>query len=152
MIKANTKVEEKSKVFGYKWLLPKVKTIVPGLYTKVNLRISLHAAMQNYINLKQQAYESNDGYLRQFKFMVETLNIARGEHLLVSKEMLGKEYVVLTIEERNAEKEKIMAVCFILRSNERRYTKLIDDLKSSANRGRDEYLEILTSVFDLLVR
>ena len=38
-------------------------------------------------------------------------------------------------------------------SNERsRYKKLLDDLKSSANRGRDEYPITLTKAFDLLVR
>ena len=106
MIKANAKFEEKSNLFNYKWLLPKVKTIVSGLYTKVNIRVSLHTAIQNYIKLKQQAYESNNGYPTQFKFVVELLKIAGGEHLLVSKEMLGNEYFALTIEERNTEKGK----------------------------------------------
>ena len=101
MIKADAKFEEKN----YKWLLPKVKTIVSKLGTKVNLRVSLHAVVQNYINLMQQVYESNNGYLTQFKSMVETLKIAGGEHLLVSKEMLGKDYSTSTIEERNTEKE-----------------------------------------------
>ena len=84
--------------------------------------------------------------------MVKTLNIAGGEHLLVSKEMLGKDYFALIVEERNTAKDKLMAVCFILRSNEGRYKKLLEDLKSSANRGRDEYPETFTSAFDLLVR
>ena len=45
-----------------------------------------------------------------------------------------------------------MAVCYILRSDTDRYGKLLDDLKSSANRGRDEYPVTLTDAFDLLVR
>ena len=49
-----------------------------------------------------------------------------------------------------------MATFFILYSDgfsERsRYKKLLDDLKSSANRGRDEYPITLTEAFDLLAR
>ena len=45
-----------------------------------------------------------------------------------------------------------MAVCYILRSDTDRYGKLLEDLKSSANRGRDEYPVTLTDAFDLLVR
>ena len=43
--------------------------------------------------------------------MVETLKIAGGEHILVSKTMLGKELATATKAEINREKEKPMAVC-----------------------------------------
>ena len=43
-------------------------------------------------------------------------------------------------------------MCYILRSNEGRYKKLLDDLKSLENCGRDEYPETLTNAFNLLVR
>ena len=42
MIRTDSEYEEKAKTFDYAWLLQKVKTIVPGLDTKVNLRVSLH--------------------------------------------------------------------------------------------------------------
>ena len=51
-----------------------------------------------------------------------------------------------------AERERFMAVNFILRSDNNRFKKLNDDLKSSANRGRDEYHVTLTDAFNLLVR
>ena len=50
------------------------------------------------------------------------------------------------------EKEHFMVVCLIVRSDEGRYKILLDDLKSSVNRGRDEYPSTLTDAFDLLVR
>ena len=49
-------------------------------------------------------------------------------------------------------KKKVMAVYYILRSNIDRYGKLLEDLKSSANCGRDEYPVTLTDAFDFLVR
>ena len=45
-----------------------------------------------------------------------------------------------------------MAICYILRSDADRYSKLLEDLRSSANRGRDEYPVTLSDAFDLLVR
>ena len=84
--------------------------------------------------------------------MTEILNLAGGENVLVSEPLLGKEIKVASEAEISAEKEKCMAVCYILRSNADRYSKLLEDLKSSTNRGRDEYPVTLTDAFDLLVR
>ena len=88
MLKADEEYEEKSADFNYAWILEKLKMIVSGLDTKVNLRVSLHDAITNYIMLKQQTYETNDAYLTRFKSMVGTLKIAGGEHILVSSVML----------------------------------------------------------------
>ena len=45
-----------------------------------------------------------------------------------------------------------MGMCFILLSHEGTYKKLLDDLKRSANLGKDKYPETLTKAFNLLVR
>ena len=84
--------------------------------------------------------------------MVQTLNISGGEHVLVSAKLIGKPLDTATDTEINEEKEKFMAVCFTLGSDQQRYKKLLDDLKSSANCGRDKYPETVTDAFDLLVR
>ena len=112
----------------------------------------MHSAMTSFMLLKQHDNEANDVYLTCFKSMVQTLKIAGGEHGLVSKVMLKKEVVDATDDEIYNEREKFLAVCFILRSNKTRYAKLLDDLKRSANLGRDEYPESLTEAFNLLVR
>ena len=61
-----------------------------------------------------------------------------------------------TKKEKDAEKDRFMAACLILRCDgfgERsRYKNLLEDLKSSANCGRDKYPTTLTDAFDLLVR
>ena len=157
MLRADSEYEMKSKTFDYKWLFQKVKSIVSGLDTKVNLRVSLHDAMLNTLTTKQGENETNDDYFTRFKSSTETLKLAGGEHVFVSKEMLGVDKLSdATKKEIDDEKDRFMATCFILRSDgfsERsRYKKLLDDLKSSANRGRDEYPATLTEAFDLLVR
>ena len=71
MLRIDSDFEDRSRIFNYAWLLGKVMTIVSGLDTKVNLRVSLHDVILNLVLLKQQSYESNDGYLTKFKSMVE---------------------------------------------------------------------------------
>ena len=81
--------------------------IVSGLDTKVNVRVSLHAAMLNYMLMKQYSNKSNDTYLMRFRSMVETLKLTGGEHILVSKTLLGKKTETANKAEFNAEKEKV---------------------------------------------
>ena len=152
MLKADAEHKQESRDFDYKWIFGKVNTTVSGLNTKVNLRVLLHDAISNFILLKQQAYKPNDGYLTRFKFMVNTLKIAGGEHILASEIVMGETISVATKGEIDVDKDKCMSVCLILRSDDMRYKKLNDDLKSSANWGRDEYLKTLTDAFNLIVR
>ena len=121
MLKADEEYEEKSKDFDHAWLFKKIKIIVSGLDTKVNLRVSLHDTMTNFFLLKQQAHESNDAYLTRFKSMIETLKIAGGNHILVSETLVKKEISNATLTEINVEREKFMAVSFILCSDNFRY-------------------------------
>ena len=66
--------------------------------------------------------------------------------------MIGAKLGSLTEKDIYAEKDHFKAVCFILRSDETKYNSFLDSLRSSANRGRDEYPKTLTSPFGLLVR
>ena len=72
--------------------------------------------------------------------------------MLVSTTLLGREIKNSTVAETNAEKDKFMVICYILRSDEVYYKKLLDDLTSSANCGRDKYLVSLIDAFNFLVR
>ena len=120
--------------------------------TKTNKRVSLHGTLLSFLTMRQYQTETNDAYLTRFKSNVETLKLAGGEHVLVSNDLINKSVTNITDTDIQKEKEHVLAVAFILRSDEHRYKKLLDDLKSSANRGRDEYPTSLTAAFDLLVR
>ena len=121
MIQNDSEYEEKAKVFDHTWLLQKVKTIVSGLDTKVNLRVPLNDVIINYMFLKQFTNESNEAYYTRLKSMVDTLKIAGREHILISPVMLGISIDIATASELNEEKEKFIAVCFILMSDLERY-------------------------------
>ena len=71
-------------------IFKKVNMIVSGLNTIVNLQVSLHAGMMNHMLMKQCSNEINDVYLTRYRSMFETLRIAGGEHILLSKTLLGK--------------------------------------------------------------
>ena len=53
--------------------MPKIKTIVSGVDTKINLRVYLYISILDYMLLKQYSNKSNDAYLTSFKSMVDTL-------------------------------------------------------------------------------
>ena len=90
MLKADKEFLTKSKSFDCAWILMKVKKIVLGLDTKVNKRVTMHSAMMSFMLMKQCDHESNAACLTRFKSMVQTLKIAGGEHILISKVMLVK--------------------------------------------------------------
>ena len=84
--------------------------------------------------------------------MIKTLYITRKEHILASPLVLGVELSRTINPQIRKEKEKYMAICFILRSDQCRNKGLLEDLKRSAKLGRDELPETLTEAFDLLAR
>ena len=98
-----------------------MKSITSGLDTKVKLRVSLHTAIMSYMLLRQYNDESNVTYLTRFKSVVETLKVAGGEHILVSPKIMGKELSATSSSEVEDEKQRFMAVYFILRCDEGRY-------------------------------
>ena len=53
MLKTDEEHESKSRSFDHGWLFKKVKMIVSGLNTKVNVTTSLHAAILNYMLMRQ---------------------------------------------------------------------------------------------------
>ena len=73
-----------------------------GLDTKVNLRVSLHTAITNFMNMKQWQNETNNNHLIKLKSMIGTLKLAGGE------EMMGKgDLHSTTKEERNKGKAEV---------------------------------------------
>ena len=105
MFKGDKDYEEKSKVKECGWILIKVKTITSGLDMKVNLRVLLHAALLNFMLLRQFNDEANDAYLTRFKSMIKTLKIAGGEYGLVSPTLMGKTINTVRSDEVNDGKE-----------------------------------------------
>ena len=65
---------------------------------------------------------------------------------------MKKKVAEATENELAEQKDKMKALFFVLRTDENRYKDLLNDLKSSAYRGRDEYSTTVTAVFNLLVR
>ena len=60
VLKTDYEHESNSRSFDYGCLLKKVKMIVSGLDTKVNVKASLHASMLSHMFMKKCPKETND--------------------------------------------------------------------------------------------
>ena len=105
MLKANKEFTIQSKAFNHAWIIEKVKTIILGLDTKINKIVTMHSAIMSFMLMKQYENKTNAAYLTRSKSMVQTLSIAGGDHMLVSKIMLGKESEDATEDETNDKRE-----------------------------------------------
>ena len=102
--------------------------------------------------IKQFGNAENEACYTRFKSVVETLKITGGEHILIIPMILWTELDKATFLQLREGKEKVMAICFILRSDQERHNFVLQDLKRSENLGRDKNPKTLTKAFDLLVR
>ena len=67
IIKMDDKYEKRSKNFDCTWLLKKVKTVISGIDTKINLKVSLHTAMTIFLLLKQYGNKTIDALFNSFQ-------------------------------------------------------------------------------------
>ena len=80
------------------------------------------------------------------------MELAGGEHIFYSPRIVGTKLADATVEEIKKEKQKFKSMCFLQRADMNRYGELIEDLKKSGHRGRDEYPETIAGAYELLVR
>ena len=67
-------------------------------------------------------------------------------------QMMGNEIMFASDQEVKDEAENFKAICFIIRADETKFKKYLDDLKSSAYLGKEEYPKTLAATYNLLVR
>ena len=103
IVKTDDEYKKRSKSFYCAWLLKKVKRTISGIDTKINLRVSLHAAMIIFLLLKQYSNNKNDAYLTRFKSGIQTLIITGGKHILVGELTMGHKFEDAPKEEKNEE-------------------------------------------------
>jgi len=104
----------KSKTFESLWLLKIIKKITAGIDTKTNPALTLHEQLLVFFTTKQGQNESDDNYLNHFNSCLKNLELAGGEHLFCSPQILGKDLFKASNDEINAKKEHFKAMCFIL--------------------------------------
>ena len=154
-VKTMLKVEKhclaKSKDFDHLWIINKVKVIVLGLETEVNKRVTMYSTRMSFMLTNQCDNETSASCLAHFKSVVQNLTTTGGTCVLASKTMLSKDLNDATDDEIENEKEKFLTMCFVLRSSELMYKKLLGNLKQSTKLRRDENPHSLNNAFDLLV-
>ena len=68
------------------------------------------------------------------------------------KLILGSEIDVASPEDKDKEKEMFLAMCYFIKSDEKRYGDLHKELKKLFLRGRDEYTVALRKEYQLLLK
>ena len=75
-----------------------------------------------------------------------------GEHIFLYKLILGSEINVASIENKDKEKERFLAMCYFMRADEKRYGELHNEFKKGVFRVRDEYLVTVSDAYQVLLR
>jgi len=65
----------------------------------------------------------------RFNAHLKNMEMAGGEHIMCSPQLLNKPLVEATSEKIEAERRRFKSMCFILCADETRYAKLNDELK-----------------------
>ena len=130
----------------------KIKIITGGVNSKANPVLSLHEQILSFFTMRQGITESDNEYLTRFNSRHKTLELAGGGHIFCSSEILGKTIHDATDMEMKIEKERFLAMCFLMRSDKSRYGELIEDLKKGVFRERDEYPTTVIAAYELLIR
>ena len=113
-IKGNSNYEEKANKFDILWLLIELKKAVSGIDDKVNPHLTLHEAVATLYKMKQGQSESNEHYLECFKANINTVTLAKGDHIFCSDELLSRAYGDKPSDQQiEAEKERSKAVLLL---------------------------------------
>ena len=152
-MKGNHNYEEKSASFDILWLLVELKKAVSGIDDKVNPYLTLHEAISTLYKMKQGQTESNEHYLERFKANVNTVELAKGDHIFCSDELLLRAYGDKPSDtEIEAEKDRSKAVLLLKNSDDRRFGGLAQRLREGSYVSRDEYPKTVAGMYELMVK
>ena len=152
-IKGNSRYEEKSAMFDVLWLLIELKKAVSGIDDKVNSHLTLHEAVAALYKMKQGQSESNEHYLERFKANINTVELAKGDHIFSSDELLLRAYGDKPTDRQiEDEKERSKAILLLKNSDDRRYGDLAQRLKEGSYLSRNEYPETVASMYELMAK
>jgi len=145
--------DDKEDDFDVIWLLEKLKLASSGIDGRGNKHKILIDSMLKFLNICQNERESNDEFLRRFKTEAQTLSLTGGDHIFYSPTIstaVNKDDP--TDEERLSEVEKFKALVLLMRSDQRRFGRLLERLRDCDNGGFDKYPITLAGSYDLMVK
>ena len=105
-----------------------------------------------FFKTRQGETESNDLYLKFFKSSVQNLELVGGSNFLYSVEHIEERGEALADSDKKISKEQFLAMCFLKRSDQKRYCHVLDQVQQRAYLGRDKYPKMIVSVYDTLIR
>lgn len=113
-LKGDKDYAEKSASYDAVWLLTVIKTVTAGVDLKANPALTLHEQMLLFSTTHQGQSESDDDYLVRFDARFQNMEMAGGEHLMISPQLLNKKLEDGSPDKIEKERERFKAMCFIL--------------------------------------
>ena len=103
--------------------------------------------------MKQGQSESNKHYLKRFKANVNTVELAKGDHIFCLDELLLRAYGDTPTDcEIETEKERCKAILLLKNSDDKRYGDLAQRLRKGSYLARNEYPEPVASMYKLMAK
>ena len=136
------------------WMLKEIKAVTLQFDAKRNAFISAMDTRANFLNCRQQHWQSADLYLEELKGWADNLEyhggtVAESYTLVEESDEYG---LALSVEERKViARDRTLAVALIRGADPTRYGTLIVDLANQYAMGVSNYPPDITSAYSLLV-
>ena len=133
------------------WLLRACKKIIASINKRGNKHYNAYQVLCTFNSLRQFPDESPQEWLHRFQSSVETVYLAKCDHIFYSKEISN-----LTNESDDnitLEKRKMEAMYFLLHSDSTRFGSMQDDLYKDMIKGDDmNYPLTPNAVYDMMIQ
>lgn len=160
-VKGKEDFESKKSCFDVTWFLLGVfKDITAGVHTNDNKHSTLHDATLMLYTTRQMREESNDAYLSHFKAKVQSVKAAGGVYAFSNPFLVGaktnteiKDYFDESNDaKRLKDEEEMLAVMFIKRSCENRYSRLHTMMEEGSTVNHDVYPKSLAEAYEMMTK
>eukprot|EP00957_Ditylum_brightwellii_P007255 551059-Ditylum_brightwellii.AAC.1 len=101
--------------------------------------------------MRQGAMELNGDFYKHFESNLQTLELAGGGHILCSLTLMDKASNDPTDDKIKLEEDKLNAMYLLKQLDMTRYQELIRELRNSVCLGIDEYPQMSSAVYNILV-
>ena len=132
------------------WLLQTCKKIIASIDRRGNKYFNAYKVLATFNALRQSPTESPQKWLKRYQAAVETVYLAKCDHIFYSKEIsnlpnASDDHIIL-------EKRKMEAMFFLLHFDSTRFGSMQDELYTDMIKGDDNYPVTPTAAYNMMLQ